>query len=262
MIFEKAFKTVVKQLHDNSPTLLTAVGVAGTVSTAVLSVQAGFKASEILSMEQQEQDRLATLNNKDPEPMSPQDKLRVTWEVFVPPLITGSLTITAIIGSTVISQRRAAALAAAYSLSEKAIKEYKEKVVEKIGENKERQIRQEIAEDRVRNHPPSEGIVNRIPENQVLCYDSYTARYFYSDMETLRKAENAINHTIVHSYYASLTDFYSHIGLDRTKVSDDLGWNADRLLELRFSTTMSDNDRPCIVVDFDLEPIHGYSRIV
>lgn len=251
----------VKFVQDNSPSLLTAVGVAGTVTTAVLAAQAGFRAGDILDQEMREEEKLAYIEGRDFEPFDMRQKFLVTWHLYIPPVVTGTLTVACIIGATLISNRRAAALAAAYSLSEKAAREYKDKVLEKFGETKERQVRQAIAEDRVRDNPPPSSLVNEIPESQVLCYDSYTARYFRSDMETLRRAENAINHQIVHSFYASLSDFYNQIGLDRTKISDDVGWNADRMLELRFSTTMSDNDRPCLVVDFDVEPIRGYSRI-
>lgn len=254
-------KLILKFTQDNSPSLLTAVGVAGTVTTAVLAAQAGFQAGRIIEEETEAEAKAALLANKEFYLPDLQQKFLMTWHLYIPPVLTGAITVSCIIGATLIQNRRAAALAAAYSLSERAAREYKDKVLEKFGETKERQVRQAIAEDRVRENPAPQTLVNEIPESQVLCYDSYTARYFRSDMETLRRAENQINHMIVHNMYASLSDFYSHIGLDRTKISDDVGWNADRMLELRFSTTISDNDRPCLVMDFDVEPIRGYSRI-
>jgi hypothetical protein len=89
----------------------------------------------------------------------------------------------------------------------------------------------------------------------------YTGRYFQSSMESLKKAQNDLNYKILNSYYASLTDFYNLIGLSRTTTSDDVGWNSDEMLELRFSTIMSDDQRPCIAIDFKVAPIRGYFRV-
>ncbi len=96
---------------------------------------------------------------------------------------------------------------------------------------------------------------------EVLCYDLYTGRYFQSSMETLKKAQNDLNYTVLNHQYASLTDFYSLIGLSSTKSSDDVGWNADKLLELRFSATISDDGRPCITLDFVVAPIRNFFSV-
>ena len=245
-----------KYIIDNSPTILTALGVVGSVGTAVLAGQASIKAVDVLRAAERDAEIM------DEPPLSNKEKFILTWQLFIPTAVSGSFTIAAIVGSNAISNRRAAALAAAYSLAEKAIAEYKEKVIEKVGPNKERAIRDEIAQDRVDRNPPSQLEIhpNGRP-GDVLCYDTYSGRYFYSTMEDIRRAENAVNKTIVNGYYAALTDLYDQLGLDRTKFSDEIGWNTNRLLEIRFSTTMSDDQRPCMVIDFDTEPIRMYSRL-
>ena len=150
-------------------------------------------------------------------------------------------------------------MATAYAITERAFDEYREKVTEKIGEKKEQSVRDEIAQNRVTANPVSHVEVHG--KGNVLMYDKYSARYFYSDMETMRKVENELNHTIVHNYYASLQDLYDRIGLDRTGYSEELGWNSEHLLEFRFSATISDDDRPCMVIDYLIEPIRNYNRI-
>jgi hypothetical protein len=80
-------------------------------------------------------------------------------------------------------------------------------------------------------------------------------------MESLRKAQNDINHKIVNDYYASLTDFYNLIGLAETAYSEEVGWNSDKLLELEFSAVMSSDNRPCISIAYNYAPIRGYSRV-
>jgi hypothetical protein len=32
---------------------------------------------------------------------------------------------------------------------------------------------------------------------------------------------------------------------------DDMGWDADTLMEIRVSTTLSEDDRPCLAIDYN-----------
>ena len=94
-----------------------------------------------------------------------------------------------------------------------------------------------------------------------ICYEMYTGRYFRSTMEEIKAAQNWINYQILQNNYASLSDFYDHVGLNRTAVSEEVGWNADELLEITFSTVMSEDNRPCLAFDYKVVPIRNYFRI-
>jgi hypothetical protein len=250
-------KQAEKFTTDHSPQILTGIAVAGTITTAYLTGKASIKAMQII----EEKNVEIYKSNDDLPALTPQDKVKLTWKLYVPPCIAGVTTVAAIIAANQIGTRRAAAMAAAAAISEKAFAEYKEKVVEKLGESKERAVRDEVAQDRVRNNPVTENHIHVAGGGKVLCYEPYTGRYFMSDMETLKKAQNDLNYMVLNHYYASQSDFYDLIGLDRTKVSDEVGWNSDKLLELTFSTVLSDDDRPCMVVDYQVAPIRGYSRV-
>lgn len=254
-MINKFARLTSRYVRDNAPTILASFGVVGTVTTAVLSARAGYRAAEIIEQERQHQMLDPRFSN-----FTPRHKAELTWQLYIPPTLTGVASCGLIIASVVVGNRRAAALAAAYSLSEKAFREYKDKVVDQIGKGKERKIRDELAQDRVNQDPVSRQDHIYGP-GSVLCYDAYTGRYFYSDMESLRRAQNELNHRIINSYYASLSDLYDILQLHRTAFSDEVGWNCDRLLEMTFSTTMSDDDRPCIVINFQVEPIRHYDRI-
>jgi hypothetical protein len=95
----------------------------------------------------------------------------------------------------------------------------------------------------------------------VLCYDNISGRYFQSSMEELRQAENKVNYELVHHNQASLSFFYDQVGLPPTRHSDEVGWNSNNLLEINYSTQMSTDNRPCIVVDFVVGPITGYGNL-
>lgn len=240
---------------DNSPAILTGVAVAGTVATAFLTGKATIKATELVREQEKFYEKSLV------EEVGAREVVRLTWKLYIPPVTTGLLTVTCIIGANRIGTRRAAAVAAAYTLSEKAFSEYRDKVVEKLGEKKEQQVRDEIAQDRVTRNPANSSQLVVIDGRSVLCYEAFTGRFFISDMETLRKAENDTNHQVNNDYYASLTDFYERIGLDKTSLSDEVGWNCNKLLEVQYSTVLSPDGRPCISIDYAVAPIRDFYRV-
>lgn len=246
-------KQAEKAVADHSPQILTGVAIAGTITTAVLTGKATIKACQLVNVHRYDQDPTAEIF------ITKKQIVEKTWKFYIPAAAAGVLTVSSIVLATQIGTRRTAALAAAYAISEKAFVEYKEKVVEKMGEVKERSVRDDIAQDRVRETPVATNEVIVTGGGKVLCFEPYTSRYFMSDMETLKKAQNDLNYQVLNNMYASLSDFYDLIGLERTKVSDDMGWNSDKLLELTFSTVLA-GDQPCIVMDYHVMPNDRYFR--
>lgn len=244
-------KRAAKLAADNSSAIFTAIGVTGVVTTAYLTGRAAFKTAEILRSERDD-------GRDGEDALELREKVELTWKLYIPAVSTGIVTAACIITANRVGTRRAAAVAAAYTLSEKAFSEYREKIVEKIGEKKEREYRDELAQDRVTRNPPREIVI--IEGNLILCYDAYTGRYFTSNVEKLRKAQNDVNQTVLNSYYASLSDYYEKIGIPATAMSDEVGWNVDKLLDLKFSAVLVD-DRPCMSVEFAVAPIRDYNRI-
>lgn len=252
LLVKRAEKLVV----DNSPVILSGIGIAGTITTALFAGRASFKAAQVIAEEEREArestgDEGYTCHNRR--------KFDLTWKLYIPAIGTGVLTVASIIAANRIGTRRAAAIAAAYSLSERAFSEYKEKVIETIGQNKEQRVRDDLAQDRVDRNPVKEVIITGAGD--VLCYDSITGRYFQSNVEALRKAQNDINAQILSDMYASLSDFYHVIGLPSTTYSNEVGWNSNTLLELKFSTVLSEDGRPCISLEYQVYPIRDYFRI-
>lgn len=244
-------KRAEKLAIDNSPTILTGLAVAGTVATAIFAGRAAYLAATIIEDE-------AKNHQYKNVPFDLEDKVRMTWTLYIPSVGMGVTTIVCIISANRIGSKRAAAMAAAYTLSEKAFTEYKDKVVEKLGEKKEQAVRDEIQQDRVNRNPVSEVI---IVSGEQLCYDSHSGRYFQSDMESVKKAVNDLNYRILSDNYASLSDFYHLLGLEPTSVSDEVGWNVDKLLEIHFTSTLAKDGRPAIALEYRVEPIRGYFRL-
>lgn len=257
------FQDFIKQgqvyVADNAATLLAGTAVAGVVTTAVLTGRASVKAAELIrELEEEYQGQLAEENGHSIT-LTTQKKVQVVWPQFVPPVLAGVTTISAIIFSHRIATSKSAALATAYAMSDKAFSEYKEKVLEKVGVKKEEAIRDEVAKAQIEDKPIPTTLI--LVEGEVLCYDSYTGRFFRSNMETIRKAENDINADIQQHSYASLGDFYEKIGLAQTDITEDLGWNINNILIVEYSTQLAEDGRPCIVITFQNSPDPDYQKV-
>jgi hypothetical protein len=261
---------------ENSPVILTALGVTGTLGTAYLAAKGAFKSTLIL--DETAQNKRQSLYKERPElrdkslrGMTPEEReiydeaqeltfqemWNATWKCYVPAAGVAALTVASIICATRIGTRRAAAMASAYAVAEKGFEEYRKKVAERIGKNKEREVQDEIAKDRVVKKPIPNSLVI-VEGSDVLCYDMWTDRLFRSSWTALEKAANNLNFQILHHEYATLTDWYHLIGLPSTEFSDHVGWS-DKM-ELNITTTTSSDNRPCLAVGFVNRPSAEYAN--
>lgn len=245
---------VQKALKDNSTAILTGLGVAGTISTAVLTGRATVKATRMI--DQEDHDKVLEQNRE----LNLQDKIKLVWMLYIPPVATGAFTITAIVLANRLATKQAAALAAAYSLTERALSEYREKVIEKIGESKESDIRDSMVQARMNNNPVNSREVILAGTGEVLCYDMTTGRYFQSSIEEIKRAQNTVNAEIIRGMHCSLSKFYDEIGLPATGFSDTMGFNLDNMCEVRFTSELSSDGRPAVAIDFFKLPIMNYDR--
>lgn len=249
-------------LTDNSTVILTGAGVIGTAGTAVLTGRASFKAAEIIRQETALVNIAAAEMSSAEEPqvyLSKTEKVKLVWPHFLPPAALGVSTIACIIMANRISSKQIAALAVAGGISERALQEYKEKVTEKLGIRQSDAIHDEIAQDHVDKTPVSSQVIIA-GSGDVLCFEPLTGRYFNSTIETVKKAENRVNYEIIHYDSASLSMFFEEIGLAPTDYSDMVGWNVNNRLEVKFSTSMSEDKRPCLVIGFTSMPSIDYDK--
>lgn len=265
MIFADFAKKAQRLVTSNSPAILTAIGVTGTVMTAILTGKASFRAAEII--EENEPvigiRRNTETNEVEPDtsPLDPRQKIDLVWKLYVPAVGTAVMTIVCIIAANRIGSRRVAGLAAAYSLSEKAISEYQGKIVDTLGKKKEQAVRDELAQEKITKNPVENREIIIAGGGNVLCFDAHSGRYFLSDHNTLMKAMNDINQRVVSTFFVPLSEFYDEIGLARTTSSDEIGWSVDKLLDLQISGAVSTDGRPCLSMSFHAVPMRGHHEL-
>jgi len=257
-------------LDENTTTILTGVGVVGTVSTAYLAGRASFKAAELIEEAEKEYPLMGTKEEGGQtvgvvvevvkQNLSKTEKVKLVWPQYVPAAISGATTIVCIVYANKIASKRMAALALASSISQRRMQEYQDKVLEKFGVKESTKVRDEIAQERVLRNPKDTRDVIITGGGDVLCYDMLTGRYFLSSAEKIRRAENRINHELNNFLHASLSEFYEHIGLAPTTYTDMVGWNGNDNLEVQISTVMSDDEKPCLAIDFTPPPSSEYHK--
>lgn len=240
-------QAATRQVVKNSPAILTGLGVAGTFTTAVLTGRAAVQAHEALRTDPRDE-------------LTGKEKFELTWRYFVPPVLSGVVTASCILGSQSINQRRNAVLVSAYSISETALTEYRDKAVAVLGKDADEKVRTAIIDDRLADNPPPASLI--IASDKVLCYDVHSGRYWECDMETIRKAQNDVNALCIQHMYASLNDFWMRVGLETLPHGDSLGWTVDVPLDLMISPRLSESGgKPCIAVDFRKTPVADYYRL-
>ena len=254
----KLCKDAKVMVSKRSPEILTGLGIAGMISTTVLAVQATPKALDLIARAEDKK-----FDNGHGNKLTASEKMKVAWKPYIPAAITGIASISCIIGASSVHAKRNAAIAAAYNLSQTALTEYKEKVVETIGEKKEQAIKDKIAKDKIKKDPVSKSEVIVTGKGNTLCYDAFNSRYFYSDIDQIKRAINELNRIMLSQMYVSLNDFYDELNLKHSGNGDELGWKLDDgFIEVDFSSQLSDDGRPCLVIEYMVAPRYDYSKLM
>lgn len=244
-------------ISKNSPAILTATGIVLGISACVTAVRATPKALRLI-------DEAAEIKEENGEAFTKRDIFMAAWKPYVPSVIIGGLSITCLIGANSINFRRNVALATACNLSKDALIDYKRRVVEEIGEEKERVIQKKANEDRAKRvvkKEPAKTIV--IGTGDYRCVDVISNYPFSSNKNKIEAAVNKLNRSMTYDMYVSLSDLYDELGIPHTKISDELGWNLDDgLIEINFDSVVGEDGAPSLVMDYNVSPRYDFSKLM
>lgn len=236
----------------HEPEILMSMGLAGLCFSVAWGIKTTVKAVKVCEKRKEELkwDKLPA-----------KEVLKLTWKMYLPVAVSTLASVPCIIAGNRVSSKRNAALAAAYAISETALREYQDKTKEIIGEEKEKEIRTAIAQDKVDKDKESKEIVFDNDEEQ-LFYEPLSGRYFKSTWNNIVKAVNELNEealgSVAGGYY--LNDLYERLGLDGTELGAELGWCVPcvglsfGLLKVRMCTTITKDDKPCGCIEFIIKP--------
>lgn len=251
--FKKFTQDLRVSVIKHSPEILTGIGIAGMITSTVFAVKATPKALMLLEDARYEKG----------DDLTSVEKVKTCWKCYVPAAVISTASVACLVGASSVHIKRNAALATAYKLSETALTEYKDKVIETIGERKEKTIREKIDKDHVDQNPVSKNQVIITNKGNTLCFDYHSGRYFNSDIEGIKKAVNELNKQMLVNDYVSLNDFYDALNLEHTSMGEELGWRIDGgLVDVDFSSQLADDGTPCIVLNYTVVPRRDYYKYV
>jgi len=153
------FNKIGFQIQKKSPELLVAAGIAGVIVSAVMACKATIKASEVAEetkdtideiheIEEQGVTRAGNAYSADDAKKDLATAYLQTGvkyaKLYAPSVILGAASITCIVASHRVLKKRNIALAAAYTTLDKSFKEYRGRVMERFGEQVEKEIRYNI----------------------------------------------------------------------------------------------------------------------
>ena len=231
----------------HSPEILVGLGIAGAASSVIFAIKATPKAVILLDEKKKE---------LGVEKLEAKEIIKTAAPVYIPTAVTFAVSTACIIGASSVNARRNAALTAAYTLSESTLRTYRDKVLETVGEDKEREIRQAAAIEQQQKTPEPKNLIVNSAAGQIKCFDSLSGRYFVSTKNQIDKAVNEFNRQLRDDMRMSLNEWYDMIGLDQNKLGDLMSWDIDHgYIETCYASRLDEEGMPCLVVNY-VEPPH------
>ena len=237
--------------RENTPLIMTATAIGGVVTPATLASQAGARIERLHDFS----------DAPEQQPAKTIDYVKRTWKVWIPTVISGALTIGSVVMIHYTHQKRYAALMGLYALGNQAFQEYRESIDEVLDDKTKEEVKQRVVSKAVhRNEDDLDEALGDVRE-MTLCYDTFSGRFFQSDIESIRRAENEFNKGLISHNYGSLNELYSLMGIGGVGAGEDIGWNSDNLLSIGYNSILTERGVPAMSIDFhDCLPTHNYYK--
>jgi hypothetical protein len=287
LVTERIGRTLARNAlvaQKNSPKVLFGVGIVGMVGSTVLACRATLKMDEVLTEAQDKLEMARTLEHED---YSEKDRskditlIHIQTSVkivrtYIPAIVVGGLSIAALTRSHNILNRRNAALTAAYTALERGFNEYRARVVEKYGEDADRNFR--YGSEKVELTDPETGkkkVLERVASGDPSIY----ARFFDPlstswsrdpeyNLIFLKCQQNWANDMLRARGHVFLNEVYDMCGIPRSKEGSVVGWvlskdgNTDNFINFGVFDGKSDQARDfvngregSILLDFNVDGI-------
>lgn len=283
------------KVEKHSPEILMGVGVVGVVTTTVMACKATMKLNDILDECKETRDKIVEVeaNPEYQEKYTQEDAkkdLAINYiqtgvkvaKLYAPSVALGTLSITCLLASHNVMQKRNAALSAAYLTVDKSFKEYKQRVIDRVGEEVEKEIRYGIKAEEVlttiENEDGTETTVTEtIKTMDPNLYSDYarffdeSSPYWQKDPEYnlmfLKSQQQYANDLLRAKGRLFLNDVYDMLGIDKTKAGQIVGWiydpkntKGDNFVDFGIYNMSNDRVRafvngyePTILLDFNVD---------
>lgn len=252
----KLFHRTNLQLQKHSPEIMVVAGVVGFVASAIMACKATTKVNDILEKTKSDVDSVHRVleDEKVTEDVYSEEDgkkdLAIIYgktglefvKLYAPSVILGAVSIASILGGHNILRKRNVALAAAYKTISDSFKGYRGRVIERLGEDMDRELRfdikaKEVDEIVVHEDGTQEVVKKTVPVANSATHSDY-ARFFdcgntgWTDdaefnLMYLRNTQTYMNDLLQSRGHLFLNDVYDALGIPRTRAGQVVGWIYD-----------------------------------
>ena len=285
----RTFGKVNFQLKKHSPEIMVIAGVVGVVTSAVMACKATTKVNNILEETKEKASQVHEVladESISKEKYSEEDgkkDLAIIYtqagvkfiKLYGPSIALGALSIASILTSHHIMHKRNIALAAAYTAIDTSFKGYRNRVIERFGEELDKELRYNIKAKEI-----EETVVDENGEEQTIkktvnvvdptvfsdyakCYDDGCAGWTKDaemNLYFLKRQQDWANERLKSRGYLFLNEVYDMLGIPRTKAGQCVGWvydeknpHGDNFVDFGIYNLYNEKSR-----DF----VNGYERVI
>jgi hypothetical protein len=241
-------------LQKHSPEIMLVVGVVGVVASGVMACRATLKVEFVLDEAKDKLDKIKLAKETvDTDVYSESDAkkdLMLTYvqtgfdfvKLYGPAILVGAASIACIVGSHGIMRKRNIALVAAYKAIETSFKDYRKRVVDEFGADKDRMLKNGITQSKITVLESDENgktkKSTKLIENVDPTGISQYARFFDEscinwsktpeyNLTFLKCQQNYANDLLKTRGHVFLNDVYDLIGVPRSQAGAIVGWVRD-----------------------------------
>lgn len=250
-------KRIVVKAKIKSPTIMIVAGVAGVVGGTVMACRATMKLKTILDEGKEATNDIHEYASSDEAKEKGYTEKEETKAVVVenmktagkvvklyaPAVAVEAVSIGCIVGSHKILTKRNVGLAGAYAAVQKEFKDYRDRVVERFGEDLDRELKHNITRTEYKEKETDENGKNKTVKKSVdvagdgTGYSGYAkffdeaSREFTGDPEHdkwfLMRAEELFNNKLRTDGFVFINDIYDYLDIPRTQQGQTDGWVYD-----------------------------------
>lgn len=264
---------LVTQKH--APQIMLGVGITGTLTSTVLACRATLKLSDKLDTMHEnvvaaKTVALTTENGKRNLARAYSENAAIVAKLYSPAIVLGSVSIGLITGSHISLTRRNTALTAAYAGLSQAYGDYRGRVRDDVGVEREFELYHAIKEEAVVNVHGAKTVIKTADPNTWSVY----ARFFdeasiqwQKDSEMNRIyvqcQQNYLNHLLHSRGHVFLNEAYDALGIERSSAGQVVGWVIDEagdnyidfgIFEAANSRFLNGTERS-ILLDFNVDGV-------
>lgn len=249
---QNPFKYIKPFVVKHEPEILMGMGISGLIFSTIWAIRATFKASEAIRNYKE---------SKQIEKITPKETFKLTWRYYWPVAASTLLSVPCIIAGNRVSNKRYAALATVYTISEAALQEYQDTTREIVGDKKAKQIQESVDAKKIEDTYKGKNQIILTGNGESLFFEPLSGRYFKSNWNDISKAANELNAEALSNMSGQITlnEWFGRLGLEDTEIGDTMGWELDNspnnLINVEISSHITKDNIPCGAISYRVQPV-------